>query len=391
MSSKRLNSLPLFPEFQQKKRQLINKKNNLNSRVLLHTCVPPHAVVDLFCGVGGLTHGLQTEGLNVVAGLDFDNTCKHAFEANNKANFLHRDITEVTADDIRCLYPEGKIKILVGCAPCQPFSRVPGEREDKDEKWRLLYSFANLISEVRPEIVSMENVTLLASYEKGKVLNDFIDTLESLGYHVSTYRVNAANYGVPQRRYRLVLFASLIGKVDLINPTHQKGSYVTVHDAIGKLPHITAGQIHELDKLHRSRSLTEINQRRIEATPMGGDWTHWPSELLTGLTCRETTSGKRFTSAYGRMSWNDVAPTLTTHCTGLSNGRYGHPAQHRAISIREAALLQSFPLNYQFLPSETEIQMSTSALTRHIGNAVPPALGSAVAKSIIQHLNFYSK
>ncbi|WP_375416772.1 DNA cytosine methyltransferase [uncultured Hymenobacter sp.] len=340
--------------------------------------------VDVFCGVGGLTYGLQTAGLRVVAGIDFDESCRFAYEENNRARFLHQDITKVSAAEVAALYPPDALRILVGCAPCQPFSRVPGERVDKDEKWKLLYSFGDLIEKVAPEVVSMENVTLLAGYEKGKVLNDFICKLEGLGYYVSKFVVNAANYGVPQRRYRLILFASKFGKIRLVTKTHVGSQLPSVADAIKGLPALEAGQADATDPLHRARSLSSINMRRIQATPEGGDWTAWPEELAADLTCRKSIVGKSFTSAYGRMSWKEPAPTLTTHCTGLSNGRYGHPEQHRAISLREAALLQSFPSDYHFIKKDEQGIIST--LARHIGNAVPPKLGEAIAHSILQHL-----
>lgn len=345
-------------------------------------------VVDLFCGVGGLTNGLQAEGLPVVAGIDFDNTCKYAFEENNDSIFLHRDITTVTSEEVVALYPENALKILVGCAPCQPFSRIRGEREDKDNKWRLLYSFADLIEGIQPDIVSMENVSQLASHKGGTILKDFTEKLEKLGYTVSTYRVNAVHYGAPQRRNRLILFASKYGRIALAPKTHKSGGYVSVKDAIGALPPIEDGQAHETDVLHRARKLNPLNKRRIQATKEGGDWTTWSEELLEGLNCRKSETGKTFLSAYGRMSWQEPSPTLTTYCTGLSNGRHGHPQQDRAISLREAALLQSFPATYQFLPEGEKVNVSM--LARHIGNAVPPALGQAIARSIKLHIKQHS-
>lgn len=341
--------------------------------------------VDVFCGVGGLTCGLQAVGLPVVAGIDFDESCQYAFEHNNKSKFLHRDVTNIKAQEVADLYPADSLRILVGCAPCQPFSQVPGEREDKEGKWRLLYSFADLIEKVDPTIVSMENVPQLGGHKKGVILKDFIKKLEALGYEVTKYRVNAAHYGVPQRRFRLILFASKFGKVELFSPTHTDKTALTVASAIKGLPAIEAGAIHAADPLHRARKLDPINALRIRATPEGGDWTAWPTELLEGLNCRKTKEGKRFTSAYGRMSWQEPAPTLTTHCTGLSNGRYGHPQQDRAISLREAALLQSFPGTYSFIKKDEPLVVGT--LARHIGNAVPPKLGEAIALSILQHLS----
>jgi len=346
------------------------------------------AVVDVFCGIGGLTRGMQDVGLNVIAGIDYDKTCDFAFEQNNKSKFLHRDVTTIKAKEVIKLYPKNSLRILVGCAPCQPFSQVPGEREDKEGKWRLLYSFADLIEKVNPSIVSMENVPQLMSHKNGVVIKDFIQKLETLGYAVSTYKVNAANYGVPQRRYRLILFASKFGKVDLIPKLFEDANVPTVADAISHLPPVEDGEIHPNDRLHRARKLSPANKQRIMATSEGGNWTEWPAHLLEGLTCRDTNMGKTFTSAYGRMSWNKPAPTLTTHCTGLSNGSYGHPMQNRAISLREAALLQSFPENYKFNNEEQEL--SVSILARHIGNAVPPKLGESIGKSILNHLTQYN-
>jgi DNA (cytosine-5)-methyltransferase 1 len=350
---------------------------------------PNPVVVDLFCGVGGLTHGLQAKGLKVAAGLDFDESCRHAFEKNNNSKFIHRDIKDVTPQEIADLYPKKSIKVLVGCAPCQPFSQVPGERDDKELKWRLLYSFATLIEGVQPDIVSMENVTQLASHKKGVVLKDFVKKLRDMQYSVTVYSVNAVNYGVPQRRRRLILFASKHGDINLIPPTHIKNNKIntlrTVEDAIGNLPSIIDGEICKTDPLHRSRKLNPINRLRIAATSEGGNWTSWPEELLDGLECRKTADGKKFTSAYGRMSWDAPAPTLTTHCTGISNGKYGHPTQNRAISLREAALLQSFPPDYSFIGEKDVVNVG--ALSRHIGNAVPPKLGEAIAESILQHIS----
>jgi len=342
------------------------------------------AVVDVFCGVGGLTRGMQDVGLPVVAGIDFDKTCDFAFEHNNNSKFLHRDVTTIKAREVSKLYPKNSLKILVGCAPCQPFSQVPGEREDKEGKWRLLYSFANLIEKVKPSIISMENVPQLMSHKKGIVIKDFIDRLNTLGYTVSTYKVNAANYGVPQRRYRLILFASKFGKIELIPKLFEDSQTPTVADAIRHLPAVADGEIHPDDMLHRSRKLSAMNKERIMSTSEGGNWTEWPSHLLNGLNCRESESGKTFTSAYGRMSWTKPAPTLTTHCVGLSNGSYGHPVQDRAITLREAALLQSFPSSYKFIKEDGEL--TVSVIARQIGNAVPPKLGECIGKSILNHL-----
>lgn len=179
----------------------------------------PYAAIDLFCGVGGLTKGLEQAGINVVAGIDFEPSCQYAYEENNNSVFIQKDITDVTPSELQALYPANvDIRILAGCAPCQPFSKYTQRyRKDgyKDEKWRLLYSFGKLAKEVCPAIVAMENVPEL---EKTHVFKDFIDKLEDCGYHIFHKTVYCPDYGVPQSRKRLVLLASLLGDISLILP-----------------------------------------------------------------------------------------------------------------------------------------------------------------------------
>lgn len=342
-----------------------------------------HAVVDLFCGIGGLSHGFRKEKFKVVAGIDFDESCKYAFEKNNKANFYCEDLSVVDSQKISDLFPEGKTKILVGCAPCQAFSTLSQKYKDND-KWKMLYSFGRIIESVQPEIVSMENVPNLRNYRGGKVLDDFLKTLKNNQYYVTWKIVDSSEYGVPQRRRRLVLLASKLGQIDFIKPTFLKNK-VTVREAIEHLPAIEDGQSAKDDRLHRSRKLSPLNKKRIESTPRGGGWKDWPSELV--LECHKKESGKTFGSVYGRMNWDDVAPTMTTQCTGLGNGRFGHPEQDRAISLREAALIQSFPSEYEFYDPNGEF--STPKIEMHIGNAVPVKLGQVIARSIRKHLKQY--
>lgn len=352
------------------------------------------SVIDLFCGVGGLTHGFVKEKFKVDAGIDFDETCKFAFEENNKTKFLHRDITRVSGDEIDDIYSKGKRKILVGCAPCQPFSIYNrkgvknNEQSSKGDKWKLLYSFTSLIEDVNPDIISMENVPQLINFDEGKVFNDFVEKLKEKEYHVTWSIVNAQDYGVPQRRKRLVLFGSKYGEIKLVDKTVKNNKYVTVRETIGNLPYVEDGDAHPSDPLHKSRKLTDLNKRRIQATKEGGNWQDWDESLL--LECHKKESGKNFKTVYGRMKWDDVAPTMTTYCIGLSNGRFGHPEQDRAITLREAALIQSFPIDYQFIEPNSEI--SNNTIARQIGNAVPVALGVAIAKSIKNHIKeFESK
>jgi len=340
-------------------------------------------VVDVFCGAGGLTHGFVLEGFHVAAGIDADPACKYPFEKNNpNARFVQARVEDLDPVDVLQFYPEGHVKILVGCAPCQPFSsytRKAGEHED----WDLLYVFADLIKTTRPDIVAMENVPRLSTYKSGRVYRDFCEALEHSGYEVSSYpRVYAPDYGVPQRRTRLILFASRWGRVELLRKSHIPRRYRTVREAIGDLPPIEAGETHPDDPLHRASRLSELNLRRIRASVPGGTWLDWDDALRA--TCHTKRNGRWYKSVYGRMTWDEPSPTITTQCYGFGNGRFGHPEQDRAISLREAALLQTFPKDYEFFDPTVNYHIST--VGRLIGNAVPIALARVIAKSIRLHI-----
>lgn len=340
-------------------------------------------VVDLFCGVGGLSHGLKQGGLNIIAGFDIDKTCEYAYTHNNGAQFFDTDISKVTKEQVLSLFGDSKIKVLAGCAPCQPFSSYAFKNKKKDpNKYDLLYQFGRLVEEVQPDIVTMENVPQIASFSLKNVLQDFVDLLENNHYHCSVKVVYCPDYGIPQTRKRLVLLASKFGDIKLISPTHSKDNYVTVKDVIGDLPPLEAGETSDTDPLHRAKSLSPLNMQRIMHTPYGGSWKDWPKELM--LECHKSQNGSSFGSVYGRMRWEKPAPTMTTQCTGLGNGRFGHPEQNRAISAREAALIQTFPQEYKFFADEEHVSIVKAS--RYIGNAVPPQLGFVIAQSIIRHI-----
>ena len=335
-------------------------------------------IVDLFCGIGGLTNGLERVGLDVVAGFDLDESCAYAYTYNNKAEFISKNIEKISGKELKLLLRGYKIKVLVGCAPCQPFSRHQKDKKNrkKHKDWGLLYEFSRLVEEARPHIVSMENVPELS---KEQVFCDFVAKLQALGYNVEYRIVNAADYGVPQRRKRLLLLASRIKTISFIPATHNKP--VTVREAIGYLPTIEAGKSAACDRLHVSPSLTSINQKRIANSKPGGTWKDWPDELK--LECHKKDSGKSYGSVYGRMIWDDVAPTITTQFTNYGTGRFGHPEQNRAITLREGAMLQTFPEDYRFVSEDEEV--SIKCLSKHIGNAVPPRLGEIIGLSILKH------
>ena len=351
--------------------------------------MPSIKTIDLFCGIGGLSHGFVREGFDVAAGFDTDETCRFAYEANNNATFFNKDVRDITGKELDALFGRADIRILVGCAPCQPFStyafKSPDkEKEEKEAKWSLLGEFARLIEETKPEIVSMENVPGLAKFDKSHVFRAFVEVLAKNGYfEPDIQEIYCPDYGIPQKRKRLVLLASRLSFIKIIDKTHSLPNYKTVKDVIGDLEPIESGQISANDPIHRAAKLSEKNLQRIRQSKQGGTWRDWSEDLV--LDCHRKKSGKTYASVYGRMEWNKPAPTMTTFCTGIGNGRFGHPDQDRAISLREAAMIQTFPRTYQFVPEGKMPNMSN--LSTHIGNAVPVELGQVVAKSIKFHLN----
>ena len=342
-------------------------------------------VIDLFCGAGALTHGFVLEGFNVVAGLDADKSCKYAYETNNcGTTFIERKIEDVEAAELMPLYPKGHVKILIGCAPCQPYSAYNRKKQDREQKWKLLSNFSHLISEIEPDIVSMENVPTLTTFRNGKIYQDFLEALKDNNYEVSAYPdVFCPDYGIPQRRKRLVLFASKskYGKIKLSEPTHTSDKYEKVRNAISDLDPLRAGKTSPNDFYHKAAGLSELNSRRIKASEQGGTWRDWPDELVA--PCHQKESGNSYSSIYGRMTWDAPSPTITTQCHGFGNGRFGHPQQDRAISLREAARLQTFPDNYKFVHPDDPHSITT--ISRFIGNAVPVKLAQVIAKSIKHH------
>jgi len=339
------------------------------------------AVVDLFCGAGGLSHDFRLEGFDVLVGIDTDEACRYAFETNNDAPFLRHDVADMTAKDIRDLFGTSSPTVLIGCAPCQPFSSYSQKNENSE--WQLVETFGHLIRDVRPDIVSMENVPRLLRFRDGEVFERFVTMLREADYRVHWQKVQAPGYDVPQQRTRLVLLASRLGAIELEAPSHHPAEYRTVQQAIGGLRPLEAGEIDPFDPLHRASTLSETNLRRIEASTPGGTWHDWDDDLVT--ECHKAHTGRGYVSVYGRMSWDEPAPTITTQFYGFGNGRFGHPEQNRAISLREGAMLQSFPGTYEFV--EPAAPTHFKILGRMIGNAVPVLIARAIARTIRHHLN----
>lgn len=347
--------------------------------------------IDYFCGAGGLTHGLRQAGITVLAGLDNDEAARRAYEKNNgRAKFYYRDITDIqsTLDTTKKILRGENYDYLVfaACAPCQPFSSQ-NKKYTNDERKSLMLSFIELIEKLpntrHPDFVFAENVGPMK--KRGKEILESIERrLSEMGYSILEPKIhNAMYFGVPQTRKRLIVLAVKnirIAKSDKFSWEFFEKNYkysspiISVSEAFNnygkkngrKLEEINAGEADPSDPLHKSRGLSEINLRRIkQITKPGGGREMWKKK--DGLRCHEDYTGH--TDVYGRMDWDSPAPTLTTKCHSISNGRFGHPTQDRAISLREAAIIQTMD-DYKF-----EIPFSMDTVARLIGNAVPPLIG----------------
>ena len=313
-----------------------------------------------------------------MAGIDVDPVCKFPFEVNNRSKFIQADVRTLDFRDVAKLFPKGVFRVLAGCAPCRPFSPFRrGSDNSGDDEWGLLSEFGRLISGVLPEFVTMENVPDLASKP---VFEDFVNQLESLGYQVDYRSVHCPRFGIPQYRRRLVLLGSLLGAIKVPAGSRSPEKYKTVRDAIASLPRLASGETDPKDQLHKTRSVTVTNLRRLRASLPGGTWHDWPDELKA--QCHRKDSGASYQNVYSRMTWDEPSPTITTQAYSFGTGRFGHPEQDRSISLREAAILQSFPRRYRFVDSKDPVYFVRAG--RLIGNAVPPRLAGFVGRTIVR-------
>lgn len=336
------------------------------------------AAIDLFAGAGGMTLGLKRAGFDVRAAVELEPIAVETYLAN------HPDVA-VFRGDIRLIPPQavlawlglepGQLDLLAGCPPCQGFSTITtlnGNREVVDARNDLVYAYGDYISVMRPRSVLMENVPRLRNDPR---MSQLLKLLESLGYNVEdAIRVlNAADYGVPQRRRRLVLLAAHGDRVAFSDPT--EATKKTVRDAIGEMPKAgTSGDpLHDLPERRSPEVRALIRRIPIDG---GSRLDLSPQEQLT---CHQDFDG--FKDIYGRMAWDKPAPTITGGCVNPSKGRFLHPKEHRAITLREAALLQSFPADYRF-----SLRRGKFPAAAMIGNALPPPFVEAHAAELAKHL-----
>ena len=331
--------------------------------------------IDLFSGCGGLTQGLRDAGFSVLAAVEIDSLASITYRSNHPdVRLLESDIRKISGPQLLKAtgISPGELDLLAGCPPCQGFSRLPDKNRRRrlaDPRNRLIDDMLRLIESLRPKTVMIENVPNLSKYSR---YANFKRRLRELGYNVTDAVLDVADFGVPQRRKRLVVLASSLGT--LSHPAPAK-SRKTVRDAIAGLPPPKQSE----DPLN---SLTEARSERIAAlirrVPRnGGSRTDLPRKFA--LKCHREIDG--YFDVYGRMAWDDVSPTITGGCINPSKGRFLHPEADRAITLREAALLQSFPSGYRF-----SLDRGKYAAAEMIGNALPPVFSRIQARSIKLHL-----
>jgi DNA (cytosine-5)-methyltransferase 1 len=352
-------------------------------------CLP---AIDLFAGCGGTSLGLRDAGLDLRAAIEIDEDAAASYRLNLGFSPIIDNIGHVTATRLRKAADigPGECFLLAACPPCQGFSSQRRlEKDEKERRNRLLLQVARIVHEMQPAYLLLENVPgLLKPGPALDLWNLFTARLRLLGYVPTQAVLDAADYGVPQRRKRLLCIARhhTAPVVDLPTPTHRNligappleedrlQQWRTVRDQIGSLPQLAAGEGSKDDPLHRAPSHSaEILERIRAVKEPGSSRASLPEHLR--LRCHHEHHGH--TDVYGRMWWDRPAPTITGGCNKPSKGRFIHPDQDRAITLREAALLQAFPADAQF-------KGTNDGIAAQIGNAVPPLLVKKLARPIVE-------
>ncbi|MET8251409.1 DNA cytosine methyltransferase [Micromonospora sp. NPDC005197] len=340
-----------------------------------------HTVVDLFAGCGGGSMGFEKAGFKTLAAVEIDPDAAAAFALNVGVQPLVKDIRDVSVEELSAAgVKPGELTLLFGCPPCQSFTVLRRGTKTTDDDLRrnsLIFEYLRLVEALKPRHIAFENVPGLVEGRWSQYFEIFRQKLGELGYSIAWEVVDAADYGVPQRRRRVLVIGSRVALPELPERTHgtdgDKKPHTTVRDAISHLRRLGSGGVDPGDPFHKARRHSELARRRLEHIPEGGSRLDLPEELV--LECHKNHRGHY--DIYGRMWWDRVAPTLTSGCTNVTRGRFAHPEQNRAISLREAMLLQTFP-------PAARLRGTADTMALQVGNAVPSLLAERIAQKIIE-------
>ncbi|WP_455653354.1 DNA cytosine methyltransferase [Phascolarctobacterium sp.] len=344
--------------------------------------------IDLFSGGGGLSVGLKKAGFKITAAVEIHDPACKTYKANHRnVKLFNQDISTVTGEDLLSTSPTHTIDLIAGCPPCQGFSSLTAKYKKDDPRNKLVFEMLRIIREVNPKSVMLENVPGL-SLRGNTIFSKFVSELKKLGYLVSIDVLQVADYGVPQKRKRLVLLAGKGFEIKIPNPTHSAKAtslkpWRTVKDAIANVPEPVDLQYAkenggpEAFFWNVTRNMSSINKARLRYAIPGAPRSIMPKDLRPD--CHKNIE-KGFSNVYGRLSWNEPSNTITGGCTTLSKGRFGHPSKLRTLSVREAALLQTFPANYKFSSDNLD------EVCMIIGNALPCDFAKIMARQCFKEL-----
>lgn len=341
--------------------------------------------VDFFCGGGGMSYGMEKAGINVLAGIDLEPSCKETYESNIKGEFIQADVFDLKEFELEKklnLKKHDDDLILIGCSPCQFWSIINTDKSKSKKSKNLLKEFKRFVQYFIPGYVVIENVPGVLRKKQESGLEDFIDWLEDNDYKVYYDVHNVNDYGVPQSRKRFILIANRVTR-RIIEPLKKEGKKPVLVDFIGEhngFPKVKAGYKDESKFMHTVAGLNETNIERLKKTTKnGGSRTSYMKDKKLAPKCHYN-NADNFKDTYGRLSWNKPSTTITTKFFSISNGRFAHPEENRALSLREGAVLQTFPKTYKFHGT------SIGSIARIIGNAVPPVYAERIGKGIINSI-----